>query len=112
MTPFTSVLQGITYADGRRLVLYDGRPLDPRRDLVDYGCREFEWGYDGPAPCQLALAILAAVLGDDAAALHWHREYVRPGIVPLVTLTWHLQAAEVMAWFQADPHRAGWLCRN
>lgn len=41
--------------------------LNPRRDLRNHSA-EFEWGYGGSGPAQLALALAADVLGDDERA--------------------------------------------
>ena len=50
------------------LVTRNGEALDPRFD-VGVLCREgFEWTYEGPAPQQLALALLMDHLGDAQAA--------------------------------------------
>jgi hypothetical protein len=43
------------------------RPLDLRHDLRCHSS-EFNWGYGGSGPAQLALALAADVLGDDEAA--------------------------------------------
>jgi len=51
------------------VVTVDGRPLDPRLDLRAFNRAGFEWTYSGPGPRQLALALLADHLGDDARAL-------------------------------------------
>lgn len=50
------------------MVTVDGRPLDPRTDLLELSRNGFEWSYEGPAPSQLALALLADHWGDDARA--------------------------------------------
>ena len=41
--------------------------LNPRRDLRNHSL-DFEWGYGGSGPAQLALALAADVLGDDDRA--------------------------------------------
>ena len=51
------------------LVTVDGAPLPPRTDLARFNRTGFEWGYAGPGPKQLALALLADHLGDDARAM-------------------------------------------
>jgi hypothetical protein len=43
------------------------RPLPLRHDLRRHS-DEFNWGYGGSGPAQLALALAADVLGDDEAA--------------------------------------------
>ncbi|MBY8975927.1 hypothetical protein KHP62_08930 [Rhodobacteraceae bacterium NNCM2] len=49
-------------------VTVDGAPLDQRLDLHTYTDHGFEWSYEGDGPSQLALAILAEHLGNDAEA--------------------------------------------
>jgi hypothetical protein len=44
------------------------RGLDPRHDLRNHSPTGFAWGYGGSGPAQLALALAADVLGDDAKA--------------------------------------------
>jgi len=43
------------------------RPLDLRHDLRRHS-EEFNWGYNGSGPSQLALALAADMLGDDEHA--------------------------------------------
>lgn len=49
-----------------------GRPLRLRLDLFNHSPTGFAWGYGGSGPAQLALAILADALDDDARALRLH----------------------------------------
>lgn len=56
--------------DGRGCTL-----LDPRFDLRNHSQSGFAWGYGGSGPAQLALAILADALGDDAKAKRLYQEY-------------------------------------
>jgi hypothetical protein len=49
------------------------RVLNPRYDLANHSPAGYAWGYDGSGPAQLALALLADVLHDDARALHLHQ---------------------------------------
>jgi hypothetical protein len=104
--------QGITYGDGRRVVLYGGQALPPRRDLVDYGATEFDWGYSGPAVAQLAVAMLAAVLGDDVAAVALHQEYAERMLTAVQVAQWNIPALELVDWCYVKPDRAAWLGRN
>ena len=71
-----AVYVGERASDGAR-VLVDGRPLDPRQDLRAISTNGFEWTYEGAEPAQLALALLAHHLGDDAAALRLHQCFMR-----------------------------------
>jgi hypothetical protein len=49
--------------------------LDPRLDLRCHSPTGFEWGYGGSGPAQLALAILADALGNDARALRLYQNF-------------------------------------
>jgi hypothetical protein len=58
--------------DGTYQVLIEGergkvRPLPLRLDLANKSPTGFSWGYSGSGPAQLALALLADVIGDDEA---------------------------------------------
>ena len=50
------------------VVTVDGAPLDERFDIQVFDEKGFEWSYEGSAPRQLALAILADHIGDADAA--------------------------------------------
>ena len=60
--------------DGTCFVTVDGRNLDLRLDLFNHSPTGFEWGYAGSGPAQLALALLADMLGPgkegEAVAYH------------------------------------------
>jgi hypothetical protein len=49
------------------------RDLDPRLDLANHSPDGVAWGYLGSGPAQLALALLADLLGDDQALAHYQR---------------------------------------
>lgn len=68
-------------------VLVDGQePLPPRYDLKAISNNGFEWTYEGDEPAQLALALLADHLGDDAKALRYYEAFM----------------CEVVAYFEND----------
>jgi len=50
-------------------------PLDPRADLRNHSPDGFNWGYGGSGPAQLALALLADALGDDAKAQAFYQDF-------------------------------------
>ena len=50
-------------------------PLRKRLDLCNHSPTGFEWGYGGSGPAQLALALLADVLGDDELAVRLHQRF-------------------------------------
>ena len=74
----------------------DGRPLDERYDIKRFTRGGFEWTYEGAEPQQLALALLADHLGDDARALALSAAFMRDVIANLEN-DWELTSAEVEA---------------
>jgi len=88
------------YRGGRSLegaeVSVDGKPLDPRYDLRRLSATGFEWTYEGAEPAQLALALLADHLGDDARALRLYEPFMRH-IVAELDNSWELTSADIDA---------------
>jgi hypothetical protein len=87
-----------TYVGGRSLagaeVTVDGKPLNPRFDLKRLSPTEFEWTYEGNGPAQLALALLADHLGDDAQALTLYPLFMR-AVVAELDNSWELTSADI-----------------
>ncbi len=54
---------GTRTIDGIKVTV-DGKPLDERFDIEVFDDKGFEWSYEGTAPRQLALAILADHFND------------------------------------------------
>ena len=81
--------------DGIR-VLVDAEPLDPRFDLRTFSETGFEWTYEGDEPRQLALAILADHLADDARALALVDAFMR-AVVANFNNTWAMSSDDVAA---------------
>jgi hypothetical protein len=88
------------YEGGRSLagavVTVDGAPLAPRFDLKRLSPTGFEWTYEGAGPAQLALALLADHLGDDARALALYDAFMRRVVADLDN-SWQLSSAEIAA---------------
>ena len=88
------------YEGGRSLdgavVTVDGRPLNPRFDLKRYSPAGFEWTYEGDGPRQLALAMLADHLGDDAKAIALSDRFMRE-VVAVLDNAWRMTGAEIDA---------------
>jgi hypothetical protein len=88
------------YRGGRSLdgavVTVDGKPLAPRHDLRRLSGTGFEWTYEGAGPAQLALALLADHLGDDARALALYEPFMR-AVVAELDNSWELSAADIDA---------------
>lgn len=76
------IYRGTRDIDGLRVTV-DERPLDPRYDLKRLSSGGFEWTFEGDAPAQLALALLADHLGDDQKALALYEDYMRDVIANL-----------------------------
>lgn len=91
------------YEGGRSLagavVTVEGRPLDPRYDLKRLSPAGFEWTYEGAGPAQLALALLADHLGNDAEALRLYEPFMRAVIADLDN-SWELSSADIDAALQ------------
>jgi hypothetical protein len=86
--------------EGRRrwhttIVTVDGRRLRPRLDLRSHSPAEFEWGYGGSGPAQLALAILADHCGDDELALNLYQRFKWMVIAGLPRHRWALTGREI-----------------
>lgn len=75
-------------------VLVDGRPLDPRYELMKFSSGGFEWTYEGAGPQQLALALLAEHLGDDQAALDLSVPFMR-AVVANLENDWELTGQDI-----------------
>jgi hypothetical protein len=77
-------------------VTVDGKPLDQRLDLHRYTANGFEWSYEGPEPRQLALAILAAHLGDAAQAKVMVEPFMK-AVVANFGNEWEMTSADIDA---------------
>jgi hypothetical protein len=88
------------YRGGRSLdgavVTVDGKLLPPRYDLKRLSPTGFEWTYEGAGPAQLALAMLADHLGDDARALALCQPFMRRVVAELDN-SWELSSADIDA---------------
>jgi hypothetical protein len=81
-------------------VLVDGRPLDPAYGVRRISDKGFEWSYEGAAPAQLALAILADHYGDPAKALASHEKFMTR-VVANFDNEWEMTSADVDAALRA-----------
>jgi Family of unknown function (DUF6166) len=87
-----------TYEGERTLhgvaVTVDGAPLPARMDLQRFNKTGFEWSYAGPGPRQLALALLADHLRDDAKALALSEGFMRR-VVAYLDNAWCLTSVDI-----------------
>jgi len=82
--------------NGTTAVLVDRtRLLDPRLDLQQHSPEGFDWGYGEGGPAQLALALLADHLGDDARALALYKHFKRRIVWKLPGAGWTLTSADI-----------------
>jgi hypothetical protein len=81
--------------DGVKVTM-DGQPLDQRLDLQRFTPNGFEWSYEGPEPRQLALAILAAHLGDGGEARALTEPFMK-GVVANFGNEWEMNSADIDA---------------
>ena len=89
------IYEGARHLDGA-IVTVDGHKLPPRNDLRLLSKAGFEWTYEGAGPAQLALALLADHLGDDAAALANYERFMRE-VVAHLDNAWRLTSADIDA---------------
>ena len=75
-------------------VTVDWQPLDERRDVQTLSEDGFEWGYEGPAAAQLALALLADHLDDNAEAIRLHKPFMEQ-IVANFANEWQMTSADM-----------------
>jgi Family of unknown function (DUF6166) len=89
-------------------VTVDGKPLDQRLDIHRFTANGFEWSYEGPEPRQLALAILAAHLGDGAQAKTLTEAFMK-AIVANFCNEWEMTSADIDAALAAirQQHASG-----
>lgn len=76
-------------------VTVNGRLLNPRLDLWNHSPSGFEWGYGGSGPAQLALALLADHLGDDAEAVKLHQDFKFVVVAKLDHRGWTLTTEQI-----------------
>ena len=74
-------------------VTCNGNALDPRYDLRNHS-DNFEWGYGGSGPSQLALAILANEYGE-TIALYWFEDFKWHVVASLPKDRWLLTSEQI-----------------
>lgn len=76
------------------LVTVDDQLLAERTDLKELSDDGFEWSYEGDAPAQLALAILADHFGDDSRALSLYERFMR-AVVANFANEWEMTSTDI-----------------
>ncbi len=77
-------------------VTVDGKLLPDRSDIKQVSEDGFEWSYEGAAPAQLALAILADHTGDPQLALKLYEPFMKH-IVANFDNEWEMTGGDVEA---------------
>lgn len=87
--------KGKRNAQGELIITVDGQPLDRRLDLRNHSPSEFECGYNGSGPAQLALTMLADCLRDDEQAISHYQSFKETVISQLPQDGWSLSSQEI-----------------
>ena len=77
--------------------------LPIRLSIGAYSPDEFGWGHEGPAPAQLALAILSDATRDGEYAARRHREFRRDVIARITANEWQMEREDVLGWVADHP---------
>jgi hypothetical protein len=89
------IYEGERDMDGEKVTV-NGTPLASRNDIRSFTHTGLEWGFVGPGPQQLALALLADHLGDDKQALALCRSFMER-LTSQLDNAWRLTAADISA---------------
>ncbi len=81
-------------------VTVDGMPLPERTDIKAISDNGFEWSYEGAAPAQLALGVLADYTQDPQLALKLYEPFMKH-IVANFDNEWEMSGDDVEAAIQA-----------
>jgi hypothetical protein len=87
--------EGERVMEGVRVTV-NSAPLPMRDDIHTYSRRGFEWGFVGPGPQQLALALLADHLGDSQRAQALARPFMRK-VVSQFANAWRIESDDIDA---------------
>ena len=90
---------------------YDSLPeeaLPERQDLSNHSpwfhsSKGFGWGYRGPEPAQLAMAILADATRDDDYATRWHQVFKQEVIAGIRKDHWTILGENIEGWMKDHP---------
>jgi hypothetical protein len=95
----SKIYQGDRTIDGLSVTV-DGRPLPQRTDIKAISEDGFEWSYEGEAPAQLALAILADHMGNPERAVRLYEPFMKH-IVANFNNEWEMTSGDVEEAVQA-----------
>ena len=90
-------------------VVTDRKELALRLDLRNHSPTGFEWGYGGSGPAQLALALCADALGDDARAQAVYQHYKWQHVLKFPVAGWTMTDEQIkvdVAYLEESAARA------
>ena len=94
-----TIIRGERAADGAALVWINDSVLLPH--VVHHSPTGFEWSYGGSGPADLALSILAFVIGPEQETVRIHEGRVGE-------IAWRLYQAFKREFVAGWPHEGGW----
>ncbi len=83
--------------------------LSLRLDLAPLSPEGFDWGQSGEGTAQLALALLADALGDDAA-MAYYRDFEEKVVQDLPDSSWERSLLAIQEWFYVTVRAAEIPC--
>lgn len=102
MKPSTppAVYAGRRDTDGTSVTRPDGSPLElePSLEVWRHSPSDFEWGFSGSGPAQLALALLLDHTGDPAKAQANYQRFKADVVARWRDKEWRLDPNEIDAW--------------
>lgn len=99
---YSSRISGHSYEIVYKKLLPDGLPTElspkPSQKLYDHSS-EFNWGYGGSGPAQLALALLLDATGDPQTAEAFHQRFKWEKVAKFGD-AWQITTGEIMVWLE------------
>ena len=77
----------------------------PSRALWDHSA-DFEWGYWGSGPAQLALALLFDATGDRRLSLRYHQAF-KEAFIATWPASWEIRADQIRRWVELKKNLGG-----
>jgi len=91
--------KGFINEDGDKVVYFNDILLDPRFDIFNLTRDGFDWGYNGTAPMQLSVAMLAQATSIKSAK-RYKTQFMLEKLVKLPKNRWTIPISEVKAWLK------------
>jgi len=95
----TGSFKGFINEDREKVVYFNDMELDPRFDIFNLTRDGFDWGYNGTAPMQLSVAMLAKTTSIKNAK-RYKTQFMLEKLVKLPNNRWVISMSEVKAWLK------------